>query len=344
MCNIAAYVGRFEATPILIEMMRKEQGFNGGFYTGLVTLKNGRLGYEKLMGDLDYLLKNTPAAKLQGTIGLMHSRSNAKGGDEWAHPFVDGFNKEPEIAYVANGNAGCCSGRRMEYTAIAERLLSEGYKMYQLKDIQEKYIELKDGSTVHMSDLMCQLIMEYINKGLASDAAMEAAFCEMPGEIVGLMLKSDEPDRITFTRYNFPMFAGFAEHGAFLSSTPVAFPEDVTRVIPIPPMSFGYITADELVIKPMKKPGITVSSVGETERRQIYDILIKAMKDEALKMPELTDMVIPLFPPADCPEPLEVIHEVLYSLKKEDRIIFEERRLPGAREGLTAPKLYMKLK
>ena len=344
MCNIAAYVGRFDAAPILIEMMRKEQGFNGGYYTGLVTLKNGKLGCEKLMGDLDYLLKNTPAAKLQGTAGLMHSRSNSKGGDEWAHPFVDEFNKEPEIAYVANGNAGCCSDRRRQYSAIAERLLSEGYEMYQLKDIQDKYIELKDGSTVHMSDLMCQLILEYINKGYAADAAMEAAFCEMPSEIVGLMLKSDEPDRITFTRYNFPMFAGFAEHGAFLSSTPVAFPDDVTRVIPIPPMSYGCITADELVIKPMKKPGITVSSVGETERRQIYDILINAMKDEALVMSDLTDMVKPLFPPADCPEPLEVIHEILYSLKKEDRIIFEERRLPGAREDLTAPKLYMKLK
>ena len=344
MCNIAAYVGRFEAAPILIEMMRKEQGFSGGYYTGLVTLKNGKLGYEKLMGDLDYLLNNTPAAKLQGTIGLMHSRSNAKGGDEWAHPFVDGLNTEPEIAYVANGNAGCCVGRCREYTAIAERLLNEGYKMYQLKDIQDKYIELKDGTTVHMSDLMCQLILKYINKGFASDAAMEAAFCEMPSEIVGLLLKRDEPDRISFSRYNFPMFAGFAEHGAFLSSTPVAFSDDVDRVIPIPPMSFGFITADELVIKPMKKPGITVSCIGETERKQAYDTLIDAMKKEALTLSDLTDMIKPLFPPADCPEPLEVIHEIFYSLKKEDSIVFEERRLPGTREDLTAPKLYMKLK
>ena len=43
MCNIAGYVGEKRAAPILIEMMKKQEGFAGGYYTGIATIHKGKI-------------------------------------------------------------------------------------------------------------------------------------------------------------------------------------------------------------------------------------------------------------------------------------------------------------
>ena len=45
MCNIAGYVGngKQEAAPILLEMMRAQEGYAGGYYTGIATIHEGKL-------------------------------------------------------------------------------------------------------------------------------------------------------------------------------------------------------------------------------------------------------------------------------------------------------------
>ena len=129
MCNIAGYVGIRPAAPILIEMIRRQEGLAGGYYTGLATIHEGRIHYVKLTGDVDRLLAETDALSLPGTIGIIHSRSKAGGGDEWAHPFVDAARGEPTIAYVANGSLGCFAHRQEEYNTLSASLIDEGYPM-----------------------------------------------------------------------------------------------------------------------------------------------------------------------------------------------------------------------
>ena len=70
MCNIAGYVGSRPAAPILLDMIRNQEGLDGGFYTGIATIHEGRIYYAKLTGDLDRLLALTDAASLPGTVGI----------------------------------------------------------------------------------------------------------------------------------------------------------------------------------------------------------------------------------------------------------------------------------
>ena len=114
MCNIAGYVGSERAAPILLKMMKEQEGFLGGFYSGLATLHEGKIYYAKLTGDVNRLLSETNAADLPGSIGIIHSRSKSGGGDEWAHPFVGLKNGEAVTAYVANGSIGCFRPRKTE--------------------------------------------------------------------------------------------------------------------------------------------------------------------------------------------------------------------------------------
>ena len=41
MCNIAGYVGNKPAAPILLEMLRNQEGLAGGYYTGIATRHEG---------------------------------------------------------------------------------------------------------------------------------------------------------------------------------------------------------------------------------------------------------------------------------------------------------------
>ncbi|MBQ5770331.1 MAG: hypothetical protein IIW08_04045, partial [Clostridia bacterium] len=145
MCNIAGYVGTRAAAPILIDMLRKQEGLAGGYYTGICTVHEGKFYHAKITGDIETLLKNTDALTLPGTIGIIHSRSNGGGGDEWAHPFI----AEDKIAYVANGAQGFFAGEKEKQNKIAASLIEEGHTLLSRSKTQnKKYQSLEDGTIV----------------------------------------------------------------------------------------------------------------------------------------------------------------------------------------------------
>ena len=41
MCNIAGYAGKENAAPKLLEMLRRQQAFDGGACTGIATIYGG---------------------------------------------------------------------------------------------------------------------------------------------------------------------------------------------------------------------------------------------------------------------------------------------------------------
>ena len=52
MCNIAGYAGTEKAAPKLLEMLRRQQAFDGGVCTGIATIHDGRIFYRKVFGDV----------------------------------------------------------------------------------------------------------------------------------------------------------------------------------------------------------------------------------------------------------------------------------------------------
>ena len=118
MCNIAGYVGSRQAAPILVEMMKKQEGWDAGYYTGLATIDGGHLHMDKVVGDTAQLLKETQVLTFPGNIGIMHGRSRSAGSREWSHPFLGTGGK---IAYVANGCRGAYSKKCPGGEEIAKR-------------------------------------------------------------------------------------------------------------------------------------------------------------------------------------------------------------------------------
>ena len=99
MCNIAGYNGTKQAAPILIDMIKRQENFDGGLSTGIATIHEGKLYYAKVLGNADDLVKKTDALNLPGTIGIIHSRPD----DDFfvnAHPFIA---EDEKTALVENG-------------------------------------------------------------------------------------------------------------------------------------------------------------------------------------------------------------------------------------------------
>lgn len=343
MCNIAGYVGTRDAAPILIGMMRREEGFAGGYYSGLATLSDGVIHHRKLTGNLSDLLSKTDAEKLPGKIGIIHSRSKSGGGDAFAHPFCNFRDGEATLAYVANGAASFFSNRFDECTEIAASLWNDSYSFTSVQDEAIPcYPKLPDGKTVHMSDLMAQLIARYQDRGSAPDDALNSAFCEMPAEIVGLLLSPKAPDSIAWSRINMPMFIAFASHGAYLASSPEAFPDDAENIKLLPAMCGGEVFCDRFTEKPYDAPPCSIAEITDEVYDKARALLREHISEEAKNMITGIDAIKPAFPEADIIPRDALYYQLVHDMK--DELEFSEIMFEGAFPGLLAPKKYIKLK
>ena len=351
MCNIAGYVGKKAAAPILIEMLRREEGIDAGFYTGIATLHEGKIHYRKLCGDLDALLKNTDAASLPGNIGIIHSRTKSGGPDAWSHPFVSAgkFEKEPTVAYVANGGSGIFKSRDPEYNLLAERLIAEGYKMDSEIELEDGiYNRLSNGKMVHMSDVMCSLIAKEADLGNSPDAAMENAFCTMPGDIVGLLLSLKAPDRIFWSKISRPMNLAYSRHGAYLATTTMAFPDDtVTKPVKLPVLSAGFVTEDSFEAKRYKNPPTEVVTADLSLMSKIYSAIENALSDKKARhlyeIHPVTREFLPRFEDKVSTY-TQASYEALEALYQEGKIEIVKETVPAVNEKESAPYFKFKLK
>ena len=340
MCNIAGYVGSRPAAPILLEMMKKEEGFDAGYYAGIATLNDGKLFYEKLVGHAQMLIDEKNALSLPGTIGICHGRSRGSGGREWGHPFVTERNGDVISAYIANGNNAPFSDKESD-AKIAASLLEQCYNMKSKQeypvDKKTNYPRLPDNDVVHISDVLCQLITKHVDKGAHPSKAMEKAFTEMPSELVGLYLHVDFPDTIAWARTNMPIFIAYADHGTYIASTPTAFPDDAGDPIPMLPYTYGSVGNNKLTVSSFAEKKGKIAPIDARLRFEAYKLINELLAESPRDFHTLTKAVAPLFEEADVLQFEVAVYEVLYSLKKQGKIKIEPEFFPGP-YGVDAPK------
>lgn len=347
MCNIAGYIGSKRAAPILIEMMKKQEGFMGGYYSGITTISNGQLYHCKVVGDVDRLTRETDASKLPGNIGLIHSRSKSGGGQAWAHPFVS---DEGNLGYVANGDFGVFNTEesRTRNSKMVKELIGKGYTFATKLPGLDDYISLGDGNYVHMSEAKSHLITSLLKDGLQHDQAMAKAFEMTPSEIVGLLLHTKIPDKITVTRINMPMMVGRGWGETYLATTAMAFPHHIKDqfIFPLPPASTSEIYADEIRISKCRPNTGVIANIPTKLWCDLYTHLEQFLLENLgspKSMPEIVEQAKQLFPIGEMCPIHHAIYETLRSFKDEQRLVLSQHTVPGAEEGITAPVFKMSI-
>lgn len=341
MCNIAGYVGTKQAAPILVEMLRKQEGWDSGYYTGIATIHDGEFCMEKGVGSLEMLLDRRDVTQLPGTVGFIHGRSrSSEKDDRYAHPFLGtGGN----ILYIANGFGGIFKEKSLRsIPEIFAELSGLGYDCTTY--MKGEYKMLPGGAKIHSSDLKCQEITRYVDLGMSAMDAMEKTYCDRPAEVVGLTLNRRTPDRITYARINYPMFVGVADHGIYMATTPQVIPEDARDITLLPPMSCGEIYRDHYVVKPFSAPPAAVAPLTPEVYSRCYTALVEALSQKDMDHDEIDRFLRPMITGGDCPPESALDYMILHDLEKQGRLIIKTQEMPGVVEGTVRTKFIASLK
>lgn len=344
MCNIAGYVGERRAAPILIEMLRRQEGLNAGFFTGIATIHEGKLHYRKLEGELQYLLDHTDAADLPGNVGIIHGRTPGGGGDKWAHPFIGTRNGVDTTAMVVNGSSAFFKKNAEKYNALAAEMLANGANFpSRVTDSAETMRVLPDGSMVHASDMLCQLTLSKMNEGQDEATAMASAMTTTPSEIVSLMLSIAHEDRIFWSMISKPMMRGVAPHGTYLATCAIAFPEDAGDAMLLPYCHSGYVTAKGFTATAFTPPS-RIGAITPTITANVYARVIEMLTEGHKTLTELVLGNIECFGDCDTALTAPLVYEILYDLNKQGRLLWESGRITHRLNKMDAPCFYFTLK
>jgi glutamine---fructose-6-phosphate transaminase (isomerizing) len=101
MCGIIGYIGQAEATPILMDGLRRLE-YRGYDSAGIALVANGAMQIRKCAGRIGSLAQLIQKEPPRGSVGLGHTRWATHGAvtDENAHPHVDQSGK---LALIHNG-------------------------------------------------------------------------------------------------------------------------------------------------------------------------------------------------------------------------------------------------
>ena len=345
MCTIAGYNGSKRAAPILIDMMRKMEGLDSGFYTGIATFYEGRIYCAKVTGDLEHLLSTTDAASLPGTMGFIHSRTPANVKSDFVevgHPFTAEINGAIHTALIMNGCNGFFEGKA-DIASIVRSLEEKGYTI-KSRHPSVGVTLMPDGTRVHGTDVRCQLTSSKIAEGASAPFAMQEALSELPSESVGLLLSVTEPDAICFTRQVMSMNVAFCDHGAYLATAPLAIPEDAGNYTLLPAMSYGRIFQDRFEAAPIVNPGATVAPITPQVMAKAYEYIEQKLQ-EPMPFVEIgwADALKDIYPKADCTQRGTVAYQVVSELYRQGRLRMETKYQEGQTEALRAPVFYLSL-
>ena len=204
MCGIVGYVGPKQASPILIEGLRRME-YRGYDSAGVAVINGKGLEVEKSAGKLSVLADRLRVAAPTGTVGVGHTRWATHGAPTTpnAHPHLD---QSGRIAVIHNGiieNA----------PTIRKALEKRGHTFRSQTD----------------TEVLAHLIGAYYDGNL--EQAVAAALWDVEGAYGIAVISADEPDMLVAARNGSPLLLGVGEDEYFVASDASAILEHTRSVV-----------------------------------------------------------------------------------------------------------------
>ncbi|MBE6645275.1 MAG: hypothetical protein E7612_07875 [Ruminococcaceae bacterium] len=335
MCNIAAYAGNRAAAPILLEMLRRQQDFDGGVCTGITTIYEGRLYSRKIVGDVDALIKHTDALYLPGTVGIAHTRP---GGNPETYAFAHTFVTQDEtIAGFTNGTAPL-SEYHVSVQNATDMLEAAGYKFRgeAFAPMETKFPVLKNGSHISCVETRTNLVHYYYNQGMSMTEAMSKMACQCYTDSVFGAVNVATPDRFYILRTTRPAQTLKTDDGIYVASTRFAFPDGIRgEVGQLPVMYPCEITKDTInIVKEHKMTDCEeVSELTEYTLEEGYRRICDKLRGKGNEPLHFDDLELAvgsemrdLFPgDHTLIQHARLVYDVLWRLREEGKLKTERR-------------------
>ncbi len=231
MCGIIGYVGKRQASPILLEGLRRLE-YRGYDSAGVAVIGEEALVTRKRKGKIEEglgtLLGQSPVA---GHCGIGHTRWATHGppSDENSHPHLD---RASRVAVVHNGVIE-------NYDRIKERLVAAGHRFQSATD----------------TEVLAHLIGEHLARLTSVPEGthpLAAAVANALREVIGTygiaVVAIDYPGIIVGARRGSPLLIGVGEGENYLASDAAAVVAHTRQVVYLNDYDVVTLTADDFAV------------------------------------------------------------------------------------------------
>lgn len=198
MCGIVGYIGTKKACPILLAGLTRLE-YRGYDSAGISTIEKDGLSIMKDKGRVKNLSNLEGIDKLEGTVGIAHTRwaTHGKPSKENSHPHQD---NSKTFSVVHNGIIE-------NYNELRKFLTDKGYTFYSQTD----------------TEVIPNLIHYYFTKDTKDDdlkflRAVKNACLDLKGSFALEVISSLYPDNMIVVRQDSPLVIGTCEDEKYLSS------------------------------------------------------------------------------------------------------------------------------
>jgi len=224
MCGIIGYIGDKQASPILLDGLKRLEyrGYDSSGI-GVIECDSGKVVLRKTKGkikDLQDLIKSHPFPK--NSIGISHTRWATHGvpNKTNAHPHSDCTGR---IYIVHNGIIE-------NYEQLKHKLIKKGHKFVSATD----------------TEVIAHLIEEYYSNDLM--AAVQKTIAQLTGAFALGVMSVDQPDQIIAARTGSPLIIGLGKNENFIASDVPAIIEHTRNVIYLKDGHIAKITQKDVQI------------------------------------------------------------------------------------------------
>ena len=220
MCGIVGYVGKRDATPVLIEGLHRLE-YRGYDSAGLAVMHRGRLRVTKTAGRVQDLRDKLSGQTAKSTIGIGHTRwaTHGEPNETNAHPHTD---TAARVAIVHNGIIENAEQLRDQLQASGVRLVT-------------------DTDTEALAHMIAAELAE------REDVTLEDAVIRTLHRVEGayglVVLDIKNPDQLVVARNGSPIVLGLGENEMFVASDVSALVRYTRQVIYLEDGEIATITA-----------------------------------------------------------------------------------------------------
>jgi glucosamine--fructose-6-phosphate aminotransferase (isomerizing) len=240
MCGIVGYIGPKDATPIILNGLRRLE-YRGYDSAGIAVIDDGQIQVRRDAGKLERLVELVHETPLHGNIGIGHTRwaTHGEPSARNAHPHVG------ESGAVVLAHNGIVEN----YSELRDELSAEGVQFSSETD----------------TEVIVQLVDRYLTLEDNFVAAAQKAISHLKGAHGIVLLSTREKDKIVTARIGNAggVVVGFGDHEMFVASDMPAILEHTREMVFLESGQIGIVTQD----------GLQVSSLaGEPVAYEIHSV------------------------------------------------------------------------
>ena len=221
MCGIVGILGNHEASPILLDALKRLE-YRGYDSSGIATINDGVLERRREIGKLVNLADKLVHKPLKGKIGIGHTRWATHGGPTVAnaHP-----QKTGKVAVVHNGIIE-------NFKKLRDELISDGAVFQSETD----------------TETVAQLCMSFISNGDKPAIAAKKTLDRLEGAYALCFLFHDNDNLLIAARKGSPLAIGHGDGEMFVGSDAIALAPMTNQVTYLEEGDLALITRESLEI------------------------------------------------------------------------------------------------